>query len=132
MTSGYSGKPLAQKLGLKPGLRAAALFAPHFYEDWVQQPIQRLEELPKEGYAFLHAFYTSRVDLEGDAPALRDALLPGGALWISWPKKASGVPSDVTEQTLRDVLLPLGIVDVKVCAVNEIWSGLLFRHRRPE
>lgn len=130
MTAGYSGKPLAEKLGIKPGLQAAAIHAPDHYEWLIQQRILKLEEAPKEGFDFLHAFYMQRAQFEQEAESLSHSLNPGGALWVSWVKKSSGRETDLSENTLRDVLLPFGIVDVKVCAVDETWSALLFRHRR--
>lgn len=130
MTSGYSGKPLALKLGLAPGLRAASLRAPQSYSALLEAAPAHLDRMPEEPVEFLHAFYSWRENLEGEAADLVAAITPGGALWISWPKKASKIQTDITEQTLRDVILPLGLVDVKVCAVDEVWSALLFRHRR--
>jgi hypothetical protein len=131
--SGYSSTPLAQKLGFRPGDRVYLKNPPEGYEGW-------LEPLP-EGVHFLqrlagqvdiaHVFMTRRGELEALVPRVLAKLAPGGCLWISWPKKASGVPSEITEDTVRAVALPQGLVDVKVCAVDEVWSGLkLVRRRR--
>jgi hypothetical protein len=78
----------------------------------------------------VHLFTTERTVLERTAPALLPVLVPNGMVWISWPKKSSSVPTDVTEDVLREVLLPMGLVDIKVCAVDEIWSGLKFVIRK--
>ena len=129
---GYSGKPLWQKLGLKPGQRVWLGNAPAQYWDWcgfdrmgveVAGPAARI-------FDFGHVFVTTRAQLA--AKIARDArkLDAGGMLWISWPKKSSGVTSDLDEDTLRELVLPFGLVDVKVCAVTEVWSGLKFCWRR--
>jgi hypothetical protein len=83
-----------------------------------------------DGAQFLHVFVTRRKDLERRLKQLRQSLNQAGALWISWPKKSSGVPSDVTENVVREVALPLGFVDIKVCAIDETWSGLKLVIRR--
>lgn len=125
-TPGYSGTPLARKLGIAEGTIVCALGAPREYRAW-------LAPLP-EGVTFAraasaktdvaHVFTTSRTELAKQVKALRGALRPDAALWVSWPKKASKVPTDVTEDVVRALALPLGWVDVKVCAVSEVWSGL--------
>lgn len=124
--AGYSGTPLARKLGYKPGLRVAALGAPENYQ-------ANLHPLP-EGVEFervasvktdlVHVFVTEREALSRHLATLRGKLKPEASIWVSWPKKASKVPTNITEDTIRQLALPLGLVDVKVCAVNEIWSGL--------
>lgn len=132
MTAGYSGKPLAQKLGIPSGARAVVVNAPEGYA----KTLGRLPEgslvvdRPYAGAPFIHLFSTSRAELERRIPAILSALGEGGMLWISWPKRSSGVKTDLTEDVLREVCLPLGIVDVKVCAVDETWSGLKFYRRR--
>ncbi len=83
-------------------------------------------------YDFIHCFADRRARLEKDFPRLRDALKPAGMLWVSWPKKASGLPTDLTEDTIREIALPGGLVDVKVCAVDETWSGLKLVVRKSE
>jgi len=98
--AGYSGRPLVDKLGIKPGIRIAIL------------------------NAFIHLFVVSRAMLESKIPALLRALTPDGSLWISWPKQASGVQTDITEDVVRAVAFPTGLVDVKVAAIDDVWSGL--------
>lgn len=124
--AGYSGTPLAQKLGFKPGMRAYLAHAPSGY-------LAALGRLPRDltfapqlrGPLDLVQFFTaSRRELEARFPALAGALAPAGMLWISWPKKAAKVPTDLTEDVVRAVGLKHGLVDVKVCAVDEVWSGL--------
>jgi hypothetical protein len=126
MTAGYSGTPLARKLGIGPGARVAVLDAPPQYG-------ALLEPLP-EGVRFearagartdvVHVFVRERDVLARHLGALRETLRPDAALWISWPKKAAKVPTTVTEDVIRALALPLGFVDVKVCAVDDTWSGL--------
>jgi len=126
MATGYSGTPLAKKLGLKPGQRAWFADMP----DSVRAEIDPesigliLLDQAKPGTDVAHIFVTARADLERHVILLRERLAPDGMCWVSWPKKASKVPTDITEDTIRAVALPTGLVDVKVCAVDEIWSGL--------
>ena len=123
---GYSGTPLAKKLGIKKGHTVALLGAPAGFAD-------ELEGLPDDVNVRTSArgtndvivsFHTERADLERRVPKLLDALDVDGGLWIAWPKKASKVPTDITEDTVREVFLPLGLVDNKVCAVTDVWSAL--------
>jgi hypothetical protein len=127
-TVGYSGKALWQKLGLKPGLRVWLRGAPADY--WAMcgfKPDEiTLVSSKARSMNFGHVFATRRSELERDVLLAARKLEAGGMLWISWPKKTSGVASDLTEGTLREVGLPLGLVDVKVCAVTDVWSGLKF------
>ncbi len=126
MTSGYSGTPLAQKLGLKLGMRAWFQNVP----DGVRADIDRnapaleLLELPEPPIELAHIFVTSCVGLDCELRMLLPLLEPAGMIWVSWPKKASKVPTDITEDVIRAVALPLHLVDVKVCAVDATWSGL--------
>jgi hypothetical protein len=126
MVSGYSGTPLAKKLGLKPGQRAWFADMP----DSVRAEIDPEEiglillAAPEAGTDAAHIFVTARTDLERHIAVVRALLAPDGMLWVSWPKKASKVPTDITEDTIRTVALPTGFVDVKVCAIDPIWSGL--------
>jgi Protein of unknown function (DUF3052) len=123
----YSGTPLVRKLGFKPGMRVAYAGAPEGF-------VARLGELPDgvrvlarpaaAGMDLVVLFVTARGDLERRVGRLRDAIAPAGMLWVAWPKRASGVPTDVTEDVVREVALPTGLVDVKVCAIDETWSGL--------
>lgn len=127
MSAGYSGTPLPRKLGIKPGQRIAFLDAPPEFA-------AALGELP-EGTArprstargpldLAVAFVRDRARLATRLPRLIDALEPAGALWIAWPKKASRVPTDLTEDVVRELALAAGVVDVKVCAIDATWSGL--------
>jgi hypothetical protein len=133
--SGYSGTPLPKKLGLKPELSALFIGLPgdlaFLLDDLpLAHHAETLVAASGRGLDYLHIFETERARLEDNAPRLRDLLKPSGMLWISWPKKASKVPTTITEDVLRTILLPTGLVDVKVCAVNEVWSGLKFMLRR--
>jgi hypothetical protein len=132
MTAGYSGTPLARKLSLKPGLRTWWEHMPdsvraEILGDGLELDLLDRPEPPVEA---AHVFVTSRAALEDAAARLRPVLAPSGFVWVSWPKKASKVPTDVTEDVIRDVALPQGLVDVKVCAVDEVWSGLKLMIRR--
>ncbi len=126
MAAGYSATPLAKKLGIKEGHDVAVLGAPDGFTD-------DLEGLPdsvtirtaaRGTNAVLVSFHTRRADLERRLPTLLKAMDVDGGLWVAWPKKASGVPTDITEDTVREVALPIGLVDNKVCAIDETWSGL--------
>jgi hypothetical protein len=129
--AGYSGKPLAAKLGIKPGIRIWALNPPPHYEALLGPlPAQAAMVADAAEADILHAFVTTREDLEHHVGYLAGAPKVGAALWISWPKKASPQFVDLTEDGVRDVLLPTGWVDVKVCAVDADWSGLKFLRRR--
>ena len=128
--SGYSSAPLAQKLSLKPGQRAWFEAMPASVEAEIGETgIERLTA-PAPGIDAAHVFVTERADLEDRIAVLLPLLAPTGFLWISWPKKASKVPTDITEDVIRDVALPTGLVDVKVCAVDEVWSGLKLMIRK--
>jgi hypothetical protein len=123
---GYSGTPLARKLSLKDGMRVWFDAMP----DSVRAEIDSFglalveEAAPLKGIGAAHVFVTERAVLAERLSALRHAIDPAGQLWISWPKKASKVPTDITEDTIRELALPMGWVDVKVCAVDAVWSGL--------
>jgi len=126
MTSGYSGTPLAKKLSLKGGMRVWFDGMP----DSVRTEIAaegldlRLLSSPEEPIDAAHIFVTSRGELEAKLHQLLPLLDRAGMIWVSWPKKASKVPTDITEDVIRDVALPMHLVDVKVCSVDDIWSGL--------
>lgn len=125
-SSGYSGTPLAKKLGYKTSSRILLLGAPDGYLAMVA-PLPEaivLESAATPKTDFVHLFVTERDELTRQLSALRETLKPDAAVWISWPKKTAKVATDVTEDVIRDVALPLGFVDIKVCAVNEVWSGL--------
>ena len=126
MTAGYSGTPLAHKLSLKDGLRTW----------WCQMPASVRAEIEREGIALdllatpeppieaAHIFVTDRAVLDCELRLLLPLLERSGFIWVSWPKKAAKVDTDITEDVIREVALPLGLVDVKVCAVDATWSGL--------
>ena len=123
---GYSGTPLARKLGIAGGTRVLALDAPRDY-------LHLLAPLP-EGVVFekrlskltgiIHLFSLQKARMAAELERLRRSIRPDAAVWVSWPKRSSKVSTDITEDTIRDVALPLGFVDIKVCAVSEVWSGL--------
>ena len=124
MPAGYSATPLPKKLGIKPGHRLMLLAAPEGFD---------LGELPEEVIVLRRArgkadvivsFHTSRADLARRMPALRDAMVPAAGLWIAWPKRASKVPTDLTEDVVRELALANVLVDNKVAALDEKWSGL--------
>lgn len=125
-TSGYSGTPLARKLGLAPGQRVQLVDAPGAWADWVAPapPGLAFAMATDASVDLVHLFAVDREVLAGHLAALRRALRDDAVVWVSWPKKASKVPTTVTEDVIRELALPLGFVDVKVCAVSEVWSGL--------
>lgn len=123
---GYSGTPLTQKLGIKEGSRLLLVGAPDQY-------LALLDPLPagvhfetqlSEATDIVQVFSVRRDELQQLLASYRAKLKPAGMIWVSWPKKSARVPTDITEDTIREVALPMGYVDVKVCAVNEVWSGL--------
>lgn len=126
MTAGYSGTPLAKKLGLNEATRLHVVNEPTEYRDLLGDLPTGLCRDPRlsKSTTVIHLFVETRKDLERSLAAVRTKMSPTAAIWVSWPKKASRIKTDVTEDTIRDVALPLGLVDIKVCAVNEIWSGL--------
>jgi hypothetical protein len=124
--AGYSQKPLSEKLGIEPGASLLFINAPEEYFDSLGA-LPKSAKLPSEKSDFIHAFFTELDDLQQQSNKLVQNLAEGGMLWISWPKKSQKILSTtITEQDLRDIFLPLGVVDVKVCAVTDIWSGLKF------
>ncbi len=124
--AGYSGTPLPKKLGIAPGHRVAVLNPPRDYRvlvaPWHEGASLFDQADPKTD--LVHLFVTQRGALAKEAQRLRKLLAPDAVLWISWPKKAAKVATDITEDTIREVVLPMGWVDVKVCAVDATWSGL--------
>src|ERR1044072_1508527 len=123
--AGYSGTPLATKLGIKPGSALFVVAAPGHYDELLAplpEGVKRVRSIDAAGIA--HFFETSRARMEKDLRAAVPKMQQDAAIWISWPKKAAKVATDITEDTVREVALPLGLVDIKVCAVDEIWSGL--------
>ena len=125
--TGYSGTPLARKLGIKPGSKLLAVGdVPAEYKSWLG-PLPEGAIIVGKGKPPLeavHVFVTKRAELVRHLEHLRKALVPDGYVWISWPKRASKVPTNITEDVIREVALPMGFVDIKVCAVSEVWSGL--------
>ena len=132
MSTGYSGTPLAKKLSLAPGMRAWFPNMPDSVRAEIDPPAIGVFEQgsPSAGLDAAHIFVTGRAELERQVTALRELIQPAGQIWVSWPKKASKVPTDITEDTIRAVALPIGLVDVKVCAVDDVWSGLKLVIRR--
>jgi hypothetical protein len=124
--AGYSGTPLAKKLGIGPGCRVLTIGAPEDYPALLE-PMPAgvfFAAEPSHEIDVAHTFVTREADLQIQLQDLRRQLRPDAALWVSWPKKSAKVPTDITEDVIRKVALPLGWVDIKVCAVTEIWSGL--------
>lgn len=126
MASGYSGTPLARKLSLRDGQRVWFSAMPESVADEIGEFALELTLVadPADGIDAAHIFVTERADLESKLAALRHQIAPDGHVWVSWPKKASGHATDITEDTIREVGLPMGFVDTKVCAIDEVWSGL--------
>lgn len=129
--AGYSGAPLAKKLGLKDGQAAAFVGLPDSLASLRDAALFRRIELapdwralPEGARDVIHLFTTQASDLRAALPVLRDLILPSGMIWVSWPKKASKVPTDVTEDAIRAAALSDVLVDVKVCALDPVWSGL--------
>jgi hypothetical protein len=129
--AGYSGTPLEKKLGFKPGDTAAVLDAPDHLDGLLGELDGVTVKRSLRGRAdVVLCFVTARKQLERRAARLRAAIAPDGMVWICWPKRASKVPTDMTEDVVREVLLPTGLVDVKVAAIDETWSGLKLMVRR--
>jgi hypothetical protein len=126
--AGHSGKPLVQKLGIQPGFCIFVEGAPTAYGDIVG-PLPADVTIAKRLKApldMVHLFATEAAGLAGKLRGCRDAIQPDGMIWVSWPKKSSGIATDLTDVVVRDTALPLGLVDIKVCAIDEVWSGLKF------
>jgi len=124
--AGYSGTPLSTKLGIKENHRVLLIDAPEPLAALLQplpQGVQFVDQ-PGDAVDLVHLFVTERESLGHQLIALRKQLRSDAALWVSWPKKSSKVPSTVTEDTIRELALPVGFVDIKVCAVSDVWSGL--------
>lgn len=124
--SGYSGTPLAKKLGIKAGSELYVCSAPDDYLQWLAplpEGVRIVADLSAKT-EFVHHFSTRKAELASALKAYRAKLPPSAMVWVSWPKKSSKVATDIVEDTIRELALPLGFVDIKVCAVSEIWSGL--------
>ena len=124
--SGYPGTPLVKKLTLRDGMRVWFDVMPEHVIDEIDEYALELLFVanPAEGIDAAHLFVTERAVLEQHLDALRNQISPDGQIWVSWPKKAAKLPTDITEDTIREVCLPLGLVDTKVCAIDATWSGL--------
>jgi hypothetical protein len=131
LTPGYSGKSLSAKLGVADGTTVTTIGAPPDYMELLMPPAgARLISRLSPGARFVHVFSKSRSDLGAALARVRQAMAPDGVLWVSWPKKASGVKTDITEDTIRELAFPLDLVDIKVCSVSEVWSGLKLMIRK--
>lgn len=131
MTAGYSKRSLVDKLGIKPNSSIAILNAPTDF-DRTLGPLPGgvvLKSKPGKELDFIHAFFRNSKNLDLQFPTLKKALSETGALWISWPKKAAKIQTDLTDNVVREIGLRHGLVDIKVCAVDEVWSGLKFVYR---
>jgi hypothetical protein len=126
MPAGYSGTPLAKKLGLKPGALVSLLNAPAGFRKLLDPVPEGVRFVAKfdPGAQIVHTFATMKSELAKTLAVCRKSLAPDATIWVSWPKKTAKVATDITEDVVRSVALPLGLVDIKVCAVDETWSGL--------
>ena len=123
--SGYSGTPLSKKLGLKEGFTISVFNQPDYYFDlFVDLPEIQITKHKKLKKDFIHYFTTKEKILLKDIKDLKEQIVQNGMIWISWPKKSSKVETDITEDVIRNIALKNGLVDIKVCAVDEVWSGL--------
>lgn len=125
-TAGYSGTPLAKKLGIADSSNVVLVGAPDEYLSLLEplSPGAKFGSRISEATDVVHVFSTRRAELQQMLVRYRERLKPTGTVWVSWPKKSAKVPTDITEDTIRELALPLGFVDVKVCAIDEVWSGL--------
>ena len=123
---GYSGTPLVTKLGIKAGSQLCVVHAPDGYLKWIEPLPEgvRIAARLSSNVDLVHIFTSHKKELSDALLSYRSALKPTAVVWVSWPKKSSKVPTDITEDTVRELALPLGFVDIKVCAVTEVWSGL--------
>jgi hypothetical protein len=128
---GYSGKPLSAKLGIAEGSVVTTIGAPADYDAMVAPPERvRVSSRLSADAPFIHIFSKSRADLGRALARARKAMATDGVIWVSWPKKVSGVKTDITEDTIRELAFPLDLVDIKVCAVSDVWSGLKLMIRK--
>lgn len=129
--AGYSATPLQKKLGLKPGMRCCVLNSPDDYFDWLYPMPEGVEwsERLSGKFDFVHIFVRDQKVFESKFLSSKSSITQDGMIWVSWPKKAAKVETDLDENIIRDFGLKAGLVDVKVCAVDEIWSGLKFVYR---
>ena len=129
-SAGYSGTPLAKKLSLKDGMAVWFHAMPESVRAEIGAVALDQRAVASPGLEAAHIFVTERAEMERLLGELRTLIVAAGFVWVSWPKKASKVPTDITEDVVRDVCLPMGWVDVKVCAVDAVWSGLKLMVRR--
>ncbi len=122
--SGYSGKSLSQKLGLKPGMKAIVVSPPGEYKVWLGNKSSIITIGIPPPWDFVHLFTNKLPDLENQLSDLRSEITSNGIVWVSYYKKSSGLPSEITEDLVRETCFPLGFVDIKVCAVSDEWSGM--------
>jgi hypothetical protein len=130
--AGYSKTPLAKKLGIGPGTRICVVGAPEGYEQLLD-PLPdgvRIGSRMTKAVDVVHVFTDRRARLKRALTTIRTRMRPNAAIWVSWPKKSAKVPTDVTEDSIRDIALPMGLVDIKVCAIDDVWSGLKLVIRR--
>lgn len=130
--AGYSQTPLIKKLGIKAGFTLYVKNPPVDYESLVGALPEgsQIKSTPVRGLDFIHCFTNTRSELEKFLPKAKALMNPNGMIWVSWPKKAAKIQTDVTEDVIREICLPMGLVDVKVCAVDAVWSGLKLVIRR--
>jgi len=132
MNSGYSGTPLVKKLGIKPGFKILPVYQPDYYFNLLEglpEDVQSIEYESDQIADFIHLFVKDEKILLHELPKLKNRMAINGMLWISWPKKSSKVPTEVDETLVRKSGLNTGLVDIKICAVDDIWSGLKFVYR---
>ncbi len=127
LTSGYSDTPLAKKLGIKEGFKIKIVAAPDYYFSLFEtfpDGVEILDDSNNTSKDLIHFFTKVAIDLYEQLPLLQNEIVDNGAIWVSWPKKASKIATDITEDVIRSLALSIGLVDVKVCAVDAVWSGL--------
>lgn len=128
--AGYSGTPLIKKLGIKENMTVSFVHTPDHYHALLGTIPTGVNEAATKDISFTHAFYYDRTKFEQELPGLMSKMARDGMIWISWPKKASKIPTTMNEDIIREVALPIGLVDVKVCAVDETWSSLKLMIRK--
>jgi hypothetical protein len=130
--AGYSGTPLVKKLGIKEGCKIFVVGAPKGYRELLEPlpPSVKFVKKLDESTGVVHVFTSKKAELARALASYRRAIDPDALVWVSWPKKAAKVPTDITEDVVRELALPLGFVDVKVCAIDDVWSGLKLVVRR--
>jgi hypothetical protein len=126
ITAGYSGTPLAKKLGIKEGFIIRLINQPaHYFNLFTDLPAAiKIDPGKKSKKNFIHYFTTAAAEMQQQLPLLRNEIVANGMIWVSWPKKAAKMKTDITEDAIRNYALSIGLVDIKVCAVDETWSGL--------